>query len=65
MVGLDTGSVDTGDVFPIHKILLGGDVLIIENMTNLAPLAGKAFTVYALPLKLEVDGSPARAIAIF
>ncbi len=63
MVGLDTGSADNKKDHPVHKILLGGDVLIIENMTNLAQLEGKEFTVYALPLKLEVDGAPTRAIA--
>lgn len=63
MVGLDTGSADNADSFPIHKILLATDVLIIENLTNLDQLAGKNFTVYALPLKLEVDGAPARVIA--
>jgi kynurenine formamidase len=64
MVGLDTGSADNQENHPIHKTLLGGDILIIENMTNLAQLAGKKFIVYALPLKLEVDGAPTRAIAI-
>jgi kynurenine formamidase len=65
MVGLDTGSVDNHDKdHPIHKILLGSGVLIIENMANLAALVGKEFTVYALPLKLEIDGAPARAIAV-
>jgi arylformamidase len=65
MVGLDTGSADNHDKdHPIHKLLLGNDVLIIENMTNLALLAGKEFTVYALPLKLDIDGAPARVIAV-
>lgn len=63
MIGLDTGSADNKKAHPVHKILLGGDVLIIENMTNLSRLAGKEFTVYALPLKLEVDGAPTRVIA--
>jgi arylformamidase len=65
MVGLDTGGADTkGSVgHPIHKILLGADVLIIENLTNLGELAGKEFTVYALPIKLQIDGAPARVIA--
>lgn len=62
MVGLDTCSPDH-DVFNAHKILLGGDVLIIENLTNLEQLAGQEFEVYALPVKLEVDGAPARVIA--
>jgi arylformamidase len=66
MVGLDTGSADAkgSGGHPIHTTLLGGNVLIIENMTNLAQLEGKDFMVYALPLKLDVDGAPARAIAV-
>jgi arylformamidase len=63
MVGVDAGSVDDADGFPIHKILLGGNVLIIENLTNLDALADKEFSVYALPIKLNVDGAPARVIA--
>ncbi len=63
MVGVDAGSVDNTDHFPIHKALLGGNVLIIENLTNLDMLAGKEFTIYALPIKLDVDGAPARVIA--
>jgi arylformamidase len=63
MVGVDTCSVDNQDGFPIHKILLAGNVLIIENLTNLNQLTGKDFKVYALPLNLQIDGSPARVIA--
>lgn len=62
MVGMDMSGPDHPP-FKIHKILLGGGVLIIENLTNLAELAGKDFTVYALPIKLQVDGAPARVIA--
>lgn len=63
MVGVDAGGVDNADGFPVHKILLAGNVLIIENLTNLAQLTDKEFTVYALPIKLDVDGAPARVIA--
>lgn len=63
MVGVDTGSVDNKADFPIHIILLGGDVLIIENLTNLEKLEGKDFTVYAFPLNLTIDASPARVLA--
>ncbi len=62
MVGVDACSVDP-DVFPVHKTLLKNDILIIENLTNLDALEGLNFTVYALPLKLEIDGSPCRVIA--
>jgi kynurenine formamidase len=63
MVGIDAGSVDNADDFPIHKILLTGNVLIIENLVNLDKLTSKMFTVYALPIKLDIDGAPARVIA--
>ncbi len=63
MVGVDTCSVDNTDGFPIHKILLGGEVLIIENLTNLAELAGKSFKVHAFPIKLQIDGAPVRVVA--
>lgn len=62
MVGMDMSGPDH-EPFKTHKILLGGGVLIIENLTNLDKVAGKEFMVYALPIKLEVDGAPARVIA--
>jgi len=63
IVGVDASGPDH-EPFPVHKILLGADVLIIENLTNLQALQGKEFTVYALPIKLQVDGAPARVIAV-
>jgi len=62
MVGVDMCSPDT-EPFPVHRILLGAGVLIIENLTNLNQLAGKEFRVYALPIKFALDGAPARVIA--
>lgn len=63
MVGVDACSVDSAAGFRVHKILLAGDVLIIENLTGLERLAGKEFRVYALPIKMNVDGAPARVVA--
>lgn len=63
MVGVDAGSFDNQDGFPVHKALLGADILLIENLTNLKELVGKSFELFALPLKLEKDGAPARVIA--
>lgn len=63
MVGVDACSVDNKDGFPIHKILLAGKVLIIENLTNLKQLSGKEFNIHALPIKLQIDGAPARVVA--
>lgn len=63
MVGVDACSVANQDDFPIHKILLAGDVFIAENLTDLGKLTGKDFKVYALPIKLDGDGAPARVVA--
>ena len=62
MVGVDMCSVDH-EPFPMHKILLSNDVLIIENLTNLGALEGNNFKIYAFPIKLEMDGAPARVVA--
>lgn len=62
MVGVDMCSVDH-EPFPVHRILLKDDVLIIENLTNLGVLEGKEFTITALPIKLQIDGAPTRVIA--
>lgn len=62
IVGMDMCSPDH-EPFPIHKILLAGDVLIIENLTNLDVLTDETFTVYAFPLKLDIDASPTRVVA--
>jgi arylformamidase len=62
LVGMDMAGPDQPPHL-IHQILLNGDVLIVENLTNLDQLAGHSFTVYALPLKLNLDGAPARVIA--
>lgn len=62
MVGVDMCSVDH-EPFPVHRILLKNNVLIIENLTNLADLAGKEFKIYAFPIKLQIDGAPARVVA--
>lgn len=63
IVGFDTCSADIEESFPVHKTLLGADILIVENLTNLGRLVGKTFEFQALPLKLEKDGAPVRAIA--
>lgn len=63
MVGLDTCSADNSDGFPVHKILLGANIPIIENLTNVEQLSGHDFRVYALPLRFDLDGAPARVVA--
>lgn len=63
MVGVDACSVDNVEGFPIHKILLGSEVLIIENLTNLGELEGEEFRVHSFPIKLQIDGAPVRVVA--
>jgi arylformamidase len=63
VVGVDACSVDNQEGFPIHKKLLGSNILIVENLTNLSLLEGKQFKVYAFPIKLEIDGAPVRVVA--
>jgi kynurenine formamidase len=63
MVGMDTPSPDYPP-FPIHKLLMRNDVLIIENLTNLKSLIGQGdFTVTALPTKFESEAAPVRVVA--
>ena len=50
---------------PIHRTLLGNDVLIIENLTNLDAITSSEFTVIALPLKIARGcGGPSRVVAV-
>src|SRR3990167_984041 len=63
MVGVDTCSIDKEEGFPIHKILLGANIPAIENLTNLEQLATVSARIFALPMRLNVDGAPARVIA--
>ena len=62
-VGIDSFSPDQ-EPYPIHKILLPKNIILIENLTNLKTLVGKKFTVQYFPLKItDGDGAPCRALA--
>lgn len=61
MIGIDGPSPDK-DPWPVHKILLSNEILIIENLCNLNKLPDK-FKVYAFPLKVDTDGVPVRVVA--
>ena len=66
-LGFDTISVDkvASKDLPNHHIILGKEIIIIENLTNLDKLPKSIFSFHCLPLKIEnADGSPVRAIAI-
>lgn len=67
LVGTDGLNVDctpTGAT-TVHEILLGADVLIVENLAHLDALeAGRMYRCAFVPLRLAgVDGSPVRAFA--
>lgn len=69
MLGVESPSVaDVGnleEVTNIHRILMDGNVIIIEGLTNLDQLQKDTFTLLAFPLKIkDGDGAPARIIAI-
>lgn len=62
-LGMDLPSPDRYP-FEMHKLLLGKDILIIENVTNINKLIGETdFEVFALPIKIMADGASARVIA--
>ena len=66
-VCIDSPSIDRGmdNNFPVHKILLSNQVLVVENLCNLEKLQDQYFTLIMTPLKLSgASGSPVRAIAL-
>ena len=63
MIGLDWCSPDHHP-YPIHEMLLGNNILILENLTNLDQLLNTPdFEIFAFPLKIEADSSPVRVVA--
>ena len=62
-IGLDF-AVDAGRPWPNHTVLLGAEVLLIENLVGIAALPPHGFTVFAFPLRLAGEnGAPARVVA--
>jgi kynurenine formamidase len=65
-IGIDTFSVDNfhSEALPAHKILLSGDVNIVECL-KLSSVDVGIYFFLCLPLKIEgCDGAPARALLI-
>lgn len=58
-VGIDSLNIDdTGDMQrPVHTVLLGAGIPIIEHLTNLAALPPNGFTFTAVPPKIEGAGT--------
>lgn len=58
----DNAIDDEPDGFSVHHTLLGNDLFIVENLSNLGRF--ERGTLYAFPLPLaECDGTPIRAVA--
>jgi kynurenine formamidase len=67
-VGTDAISVDPvgTENFPAHHVLLGGGLVIVENLCLKKLVGRKDIMFFALPLKFEdADGAPVRAVAEF
>jgi arylformamidase len=67
LLGIDALNVDSTflETKHVHEILLGKNILIVENLKSLSQLqAGKIYQFSFLPLALHgLDGSPVRAVA--
>lgn len=69
VVAIDALSVDQTDGgvgdFSSHMVLLGADILIAENLTNLDSITWADPWLSLLPIRLsEADGAPVRAVAL-
>ena len=66
LVGIDAYNIDDtrGKVRPVHTILLGAEIPIVEHLCHLDNLVGKEFKFTAAPPKLKGIGTfPVRAFA--
>jgi kynurenine formamidase len=65
-VGLDTASIDYGQstLFQSHVVLLGHDIPVFENLTQLNQIPAKGAEIIALPMKIQGgSGAPLRIVA--
>lgn len=65
LVGMDTFNADdrTDPIRPAHTELLSRDILIVENLTNLAALPKGPFRFFAVPIKAQ--GAAAMTVRAF
>jgi kynurenine formamidase len=69
LLGVEPPSVadvhNKGELTRVHKVLLGGGVVIVEGLTNLDRLPDEGAFFFAAPLKIQGgDGCPCRAFAL-
>ncbi|MDF1863690.1 MAG: cyclase family protein [Saprospiraceae bacterium] len=68
LVGIDSYNIDNvaDGSRPVHTVLLGAEIPIVEHMTNLESIPNKDFRFSAIPPKVKGFGTfPVRAIPIF
>lgn len=66
IVGIDSYNIDdvSGSTRPVHTVLLGAGIPIVEHMCNLAELPTSGFRFHAVPVKVKGVGTfPVRAYA--
>jgi len=66
LVGIDSLNIDdiSGGARPVHTVLLGAGIPIVEHLCNLHPLPITGFTFTAVPVKVKGMGTfPVRAFA--
>jgi kynurenine formamidase len=69
LLGVEPPSVadvnDREELTSVHRVLLGGGVVIVEGLAHLDRIETEMVELAVLPLKvLDGDGAPARAVAI-
>jgi arylformamidase len=66
LVGIDSHNIDDtrGNSRPVHTVLLGSGILIVEHLCNLSALPDEDFIFNAIPPKFKGVGTfPVRAMA--
>ena len=64
IVGIDSFTPDN-EPYLVHKMFLGADIPIVENLVNLEKLAGARFRCCIMPLHIRGgDGAPCRIAGI-
>ncbi len=64
IVGIDRGSIEGEEdpTYPVHRTLLGGDVVILERL-DLVHVEDGYYRLACFPLRIKgADGSPVRAV---
>jgi arylformamidase len=67
LVGIDSHNIDDVQDLrrPVHSILLGNEIPIVEHMTTLASVPPEGFRFFAVPVKVKGFGTfPVRAFAL-